>query len=311
MKVRPDAAAQDGRVISSHGRDAVVLDDAGSRVHCRLQGRKLAVVCGDRVHFVLADSEGAAGMITGVMPRATILARLNQRGETEPVAANLTQLACVVASVPAPDFGLCDRYLAAAEWAGLKALVVANKSDLAGHDGLLSSALDDYAGIGYPVVQTSKRAAQGVGDLATRLAGEISVLVGQSGVGKSSLINLLVPGVEARVDEVTRASESGRHTTSTSSLYQLPGGGELIDSPGVRDFAPPLPTPREIAGGYREMAAVAAHCRFQDCLHRREPGCAVLAAAAADRISPRRMASYLRLLELAEQMAERAPRFRR
>jgi ribosome biogenesis GTPase len=297
-----------GRVISSHGRDAVVLDDAGARIHCRLQGRKLAVVCGDGVHFQLAQGEGAAGRITEVLPRRTMLARLNQRGGSEPVAANLTQLACVVAPAPAPDFGLCDRYLAAAEWAGLKACIVANKCDLPDPAGALA-ALDDYVRIGYPVVRASKRAAVGVTELAGRLAGEISVLVGQSGVGKSSLTNLLVPGVEARVDEVTRASESGRHTTSHSSLYPLPGGGELIDSPGVRDFAPPLPAPRDIAGGYREIAALAGACRFQDCRHLREPGCAV--AGAGERISARRLLSYRRMVELAEEMATRAPRFRR
>ena len=303
-----DGPTRAGRVISSHGRDAVVLDDEGLRIHCRLQGRKLSVVCGDGVRFRLAQGEGAAGLLTEVLPRRTALARLNQRGESEPVAANLTQLACVVAPTPAPDFGLCDRYLAAAEWAGLKACIVANKFDLPDPAGALA-ALDEYVRIGYPVVRASKRVADGAAELALRLTGEISVLVGQSGVGKSSLTNLLVPGVEARVDEVTRASESGRHTTSSSSLYPLPGGGELIDSPGVRDFAPPLPAPRDIAGGFREIVALAGDCRFQDCRHRREPGCAV--AVAGERVSARRLASYRRLLDLAEEMAGRTPRFRR
>jgi ribosome biogenesis GTPase len=235
---RTDAEpAQDGRVIASHGRDALVLDDAGQSVPCRLEGRRLSVVCGDRVRWVRARGEGAAGRITEVRPRATVLARLNLRGEVEPVAANLTQLVCVVAPLPAPDFGLCDRYLAAAEWAGLKACVVASKSDLADPSGALAATLGEYVRIGYPVVRASKRAADGVGLLTARLAGETSVLVGQSGVGKSSLINRLVPGVEARVEEVSRATEQGRHTTSTSSLYQLPTGGELIDSPGVRFLA--------------------------------------------------------------------------
>lgn len=312
MKQEPDPVpAQDGRVVASHGRDAVVVDDAGRTVPCRLEGRRLAVVCGDRVRWVRARGEGAAGRITEVRPRATVLARLTLRGETEPVAANLTQLVVVLAPVPAADFGLCDRYLAAAEWAGLKACIVANKSDLADPSGTLAATLDEYARIGYPVVQASKRAADGVAELTARLAGETSVLVGQSGVGKSSLINRLVPGVEARVEEVSRATELGRHTTSTSSLYGLPTGGELIDSPGVRDFSPPLPAPRDLAGGFREMAALAPGCRFQDCRHRREPGCAVAAAVSDARIPARRLASYRRLLDLAEEMAQRAPRIRR
>jgi len=305
----PAAAA--GRVVASHGRDALVEDAAGNRIRCRLQGRRLAVVCGDRVHWQPALTEGGGGIVTGLLPRSTELSRINLRGEREPVAANLTQLVAVVAPVPAPDFGLCDRYLAAAEWAGLKACIVANKSDLPDAEGRLAAGLDDLARLGYPVVRASKRTAGGADALALRLAGETSVLVGQSGVGKSSLTNLLVPGVEAAVDEVTRASESGRHTTTTASLYRLPTGGELIDSPGVRDFAPPLPAAREVAGGYREIAALAGGCRFRDCLHRREPGCAVAAAAHAGTVAERRLASYRQLLGLAEDLARRVPRVRR
>ncbi|HEY7753702.1 MAG TPA: ribosome small subunit-dependent GTPase A [Steroidobacteraceae bacterium] len=311
MTADRSAGARPGRVVASHGRDALVEDDAGGRVRCRLQGRRLAVVCGDRVRWQAGRTEGGGGIVTELLPRTTQLLRISLRGDPEPVAANLTQLVAVLAPVPAPDFGLCDRYLAAAEWARLKACVVANKSDLADPDGRLAEALAGYAQIGYAVLRASKRAADGAAALAARLAGETSVLVGQSGVGKSSLINLLVPGVEAAVDEVSRASETGRHTTTTAWLYRLPTGGELIDSPGVRDFAPPLPAPREIAGGFREIAAEAGHCRFRDCLHRREPGCAVAAAAQAGRVQRRRLASYRALLSLAEEFAARAPRVRR
>jgi ribosome biogenesis GTPase len=297
----------EGRVVASHGRDAIVLEEHGGRVHCRLHGRRLAVVCGDRVRWRPAPTEGGAGIVTQVLPRSCLLARISARGDPEPVAANVTQLVAVLAPRPAPDFGLCDRYLAAAEWNGLAALIVANKSDLGDESGDLGPALEDYARLGYPVVRASRRVAGGVVALAERLAGHTSVLVGQSGVGKSSLTNALVPGVEATVDEVSRATESGRHTTTTAALYALPGGGELIDSPGVRDFSPPLPAPREIGGGYREIAALAADCRFRDCLHRSEPGCRVAQASAEGRMSPRRLASYRRLLGLAEELAARAP----
>jgi ribosome biogenesis GTPase / thiamine phosphate phosphatase len=303
----PPAPTREGRVVASHGRDAVVADEAGNRIHCRLQGRKLAVVCGDRVRWSPGRTEGGAGVIVERLPRRSLLARVSARGEAEPVAANLTQLVAVVAPVPAPDFGLCDRYLAAAEWSGLGACIVVNKTDLGDPQGRLAPALEAYARIGYPVVRTSRRGPDGVEALRERLTGGTSVLVGQSGVGKSSLTNALVPGVEAAVDEVSRASEAGRHTTTASSLWVLPSGGELVDSPGVRDFSPPLPPGREIAGGFREIGALATQCRFRDCLHLREPGCAVAAGLAAGAIDARRLESYRHLLRLAEDMAARAP----
>lgn len=301
------SAARDGRVVASFGRDALVVDESGVRVHCRLQARRLAVVCGDRVQWTAARTEGGTGLILRVLPRRTLLARMNQRGEAEVVAANLTLLVAVLAPVPAPDFGLCDRYLAAAELAGLRALVVGNKSDLTDAGGPLAAELEVYRGLGYTVVRSSKRMADGIDALAAGLAGEVSVLVGQSGVGKSSLINRLAPGAGAAVDELPSVSGAGRHTTSTSAQFALPAGGELIDSPGVRDFAPPLPPIREIAGGFREIAAAAADCRFRDCLHRREPGCAVARAALDGTLSARRLSSYRGLLELADRMARRAP----
>jgi len=301
-----------GRVVASHGRDATIADDAGAQVRCRLRGRKLAVVCGDRVRWSPARTEGGAGIVVEVLPRCNVLARIDARGAAEAVAANLTQLVAVVAPWPAPDFGLCDRYLAAAEWSGLDACVVANKSDLQEGFADLAEPLEDYGRIGYAVVSAGKLRAGGIEALRQRLAGATSVLVGQSGVGKSSLTICLVPGVEARVAEVSRASESGRHTTSTASLYTLPTGGELIDAPGVRDFAPPLPAPREVAGGFREIAQHAADCRFRDCLHRKEPGCAVQAASESGGVSARRLRSYLKLLALAEAFAAKtATRVRR
>jgi ribosome biogenesis GTPase len=301
------AAVREGRVVASHGRDAVVADETGLRVHCRLQGRRLSVVCGDRVRWSLATTEGGTGVITALLPRRNCLSRIDARGAAEPVAANLSQVVAVLAPVPAPDFGLCDRYLAAAEWNGLGACIVANKCDLDAPSRELDDGLAEYARIGYPVVRSSKRLEGGTDVLRDRLSGATSVLVGQSGVGKSSLTNALIPGIEAAVDEVSRASGAGRHTTTSARLYALPSGGELIDSPGVRDFAPPLPAAREVAGGFREIALRAGGCRFRDCLHRGEPGCQVAAAREAGEIAARRLDSYRRLLELAEEMSARAP----
>jgi ribosome biogenesis GTPase len=296
----------DGRVVANHGRHVVVEDAAGQRHACRLFGRRLAPVCGDRVTWSLEAAEGASGLVTEILPRDTVLARTSQRGDAEEIAANLDQLLAVIAPVPAPDFAICDRYLAAAEWAGLAAGVVLNKMDLRDRAGPeLDAELGHYASLGYPVVETARTGAIGIDRLARVLAAHTSVLVGQSGVGKSSLTNLLVPGVEAAVNEISRATEEGRHTTTASMLYHLPGGGELIDSPGVRDFSPPTPPPRDVASGFREIVAAGASCRFSNCLHDGEPGCTVAAEAAAGRIPARRLASYRRLLEMARQFDDR------
>ncbi|KPJ82401.1 MAG: hypothetical protein AMJ58_01375 [Gammaproteobacteria bacterium SG8_30] len=295
-----------GRIVAAHGRRVVVEARDGTTRACRLFGRKLQVVCGDDVQWVEAEAEGADGLVVSAGTRRSELARINASGVAEVIVANLDQLVAVLAPVPEPDFELCDRYLAAAEWAGLDAAVTLNKSDLPGaSDPGVVAELDTYERLGYPAVRTCKRPEPSVEPLRRLLRDRVSVLVGQSGVGKSSLLNLLVPGVEAAVQEVSRATEEGRHTTTASSLYHLPGDGDLIDSPGVRDFAPPLPAPRDVASGFREVHAAGVGCRFPDCRHDGEPGCAVEAAAAEGHISPRRLTSYRRLLRLAGTMEER------
>lgn len=302
----PEENARTGRIVAAHGRRVVVEDESGREHACRLFGRRLDVVCGDHVRWVEEDAEGATGLVVEALPRRSELSRINLSGDPEQVVANLDQLVAVLAPVPAPDFSLCDRYLAAAEWAGLQAAVVLNKDDLpeAGSDALRSE-LETYRRLGYPVATTSKRRADGADGLRGVLAGRTSVLVGQSGVGKSSLINLLVPGVEAAVQEISRATEEGKHTTTAAVLYHLPGGGELIDSPGVRDFSPPLPSPRDVASGFRELDGLAVECRYPDCRHAGEPGCLVEARVAAGTISARRLASYRQLLRLAGEIEDR------
>jgi ribosome biogenesis GTPase len=300
------AQARTGRIVAAHGRRVVVEDDDGSQRPCRLFGRRLDAVCGDRVHWVEEETEGADGLVVEVLPRRSELSRIDQSGAPERVVANLDQLVAVLAPVPAPDLSLCDRYLAAAEWAGLDAAVVLNKDDLEAADGpWLQHELETYRRIGYPVARTSKRREGGADRLQELLQGRTSVLVGQSGVGKSSLINVLVPGVEAAVQEISRATEEGRHTTTAAMLYHLPGGGELMDSPGVRDFSPPLPAPRDVASGFRELAELAVECRYPDCRHDGEPGCMVEQRLASGAVSARRLASYRQLLKLSADIEDK------
>ena len=313
MKKPPQAPAgvtlTRGRVVASHGSHLTIEDGEGHHVPCRLHGRRLSAVCGDEVRWGYAPGE-ATGLVGEVLPRRTVLARLSMLGAAEPVVANLSQVAVVAAAVPAPDWFVIDRYLAAAAWAGLQALVVFNKVDL----GVTESAAEEltgYQALGYPVVRTSSRGDPGTADLAAALSSEVSVLVGQSGTGKSSLLNVVLPDARALTQEISTATEEGRHTTTHAVLHHLAGGGELIDSPGVRDYAPPLPELRQVSSGFVEIAALGTGCRFQDCLHSREPGCAVREALAAGGLRTRRYDSYRHLLTLAREMHERFPNRRK
>jgi len=233
------------------------------------------------------------------LPRRTELTRPDRRGRVEVLAANLDLIVVVVAPEPPVDPFVTDRYLAAAEAMGCAAIVVANKCDL---DAPPPQGLAEYERIGYPVVSVSAETGAGADELAGMLSGHCGILVGQSGVGKSSLLNALVPGSDVPTGTLSDATGEGRHTTTASMLHDLPGGGELIDSPGVRDYAPALRAADEVFRGFREIAAAAPHCRFADCRHLREPNCAVKAAVEAGAISPRRYESYRRLRRLTEEL---------
>jgi ribosome biogenesis GTPase len=231
---------------------------------------------------------------------------VSSSGRAEAVVANLTQLIAVVAPLPEPDWFVVDHYLAAAAWSGITALIAFNKAELEA-PATAAAELGAFLAIGYPIVKCSTRGAPGIGTLAARLAGATSVLVGQSGTGKSSLLNALAPEAQAVTQEISAATEQGRHTTSHAVLHRLASGGDLIDSPGVRGYAPPLPEARAIASGFAEIAAAASGCRFSDCLHDAEPGCAVREAVAAGRVGARRFESFRRLVGLTREFAGRYP----
>ncbi|HEX7417648.1 MAG TPA: ribosome small subunit-dependent GTPase A, partial [Steroidobacteraceae bacterium] len=218
----------------------------------------------------------------------------------------------VIALRPPPDWFVVDRYLAAAASAGIAALLVLNKCELerdAAADAALHAEFAAYAAAGYPCLACSARAGSGIETLLARLAGETAVLVGQSGVGKSSLVKRLVPDAIAATGELVR-EEEGRHTTTASRLYDLPivagaratTPGHLIDSPGVRDFAPAIDRLELRSLGFTEIERLAGGCRFADCQHMREPSCAVIQAVEAGTLHPRRYESYRRLRRLNDEL---------
>lgn len=285
-------------MLASYGRGALV-ESEGAIFRCSLVGRKLRPVCGDRIEWTNAPGGGGPG-VESVEPRRNLLERIDARGRAEPVAANLDRLAIMVAPVPAPDWFLADRYWAGARLKDLDALLIVNKADL-GADAV-HAELAAYRGIGLACHEISALRGDGIGELLAALAGGATFLVGQSGVGKSSLINALAPGAAAETSELTRDLE-GRHTTTTARRYRLGPDCALIDAPGVRDFAPPATLQRAAEIGFVEVHRAAAGCRFNDCRHYEEPGCAVRAAVLGGGIDARRYESYRRLFRLYDKLA--------
>ncbi|HYM43394.1 MAG TPA: ribosome small subunit-dependent GTPase A [Steroidobacteraceae bacterium] len=300
----------EARVVATFGRHLMVRDGAGRQLRARPFGRSLTVVCGDQVRC-RPDARHEELHVLEVLPRHSALYRTNLRGRSEPVVANLQHLLVVLAPLPVPDLFVVDRYLAAAASAGLSATLVVNKDEL-GVPAALAAELTAYASAGYGIVRCSALTGAGSGELLAAVPpGAIAALVGQSGVGKSSLIAQQLPQQRLAIGELA-SDEAGRHTTTAARLFDLPGGRGLIDSPGVRDFAPAVERLEPRSLGFVEVERLAADCRFPDCQHLREPDCAVRAAVGAGAFHPRRYESFRRLRRLHEKLSEaRGPGRRR
>ena len=220
------------------------------------------------------------------------------RGQLKPVAANIDQIVIVFAPLPHPHANLIDRYLIAAEHAGIRPLLLLNKADLLDehNSAHIDRLLATYRQLDYPLLEVSAQDGAGMDELRQRLDDRVSVFVGQSGVGKSSLVNSLLPGIDTRVGALSEQTGKGTHTTTTARLFHFPNGGELVDSPGIREFGLGHVSRQTIEEGFIEFRPLLGHCRFRDCKHDREPGCALLAALADGRIQEQRMHSYRHII---------------
>jgi ribosome biogenesis GTPase len=285
-----------GVVTAAFGRHYEVTLADGRVVNGIPRGKKSPYACGDRV--TLGPRHDSEAQILGHAPRTSLLYRSDEWKE-KLIAANATQVVIVVAVEPAYSAELVSRALVAARHEGLRALVVLNKCDLAAGLPRAREQLAPFVAIGVPVLELSARSD--AGPLLPWLAGHTSVLVGQSGMGKSTLVNALVPEAGAATREISMALDAGKHTTTHARMYELPNGGQLIDSPGLQAFGLAHLTRGEIELGFAEFVPHLGHCRFRDCRHENEPDCAIKAAITAGRIDPRRLAHFVAIADESER----------
>lgn len=298
-------------IIRNTGASYVARTADGTEVKCvvkgnfRIKGIRTTnpVAVGDRVALSAPGPDGTA-YIEKVLPRTNYIVRRasNLSKAVHIIAANI-DCAMLVATLSHPEtsFTFIDRFLATAEAYSVKAMLVINKTDILADedDGLeyLDAVKHLYTTIGYDVVAVSARTGQGLDDLRQRLAGRTTLLSGNSGVGKSTLINALIPGLDLRTGEISAAHDSGMHTTTFSEIYTLPGGGDIIDTPGVRGFGVVEFDKHDAGHFFPEIFKHSHNCRFDNCTHTHEPGCAVLEALENNLIAQSRYNSYLSILE--------------
>lgn len=304
------SSEQIGLVICRYSKhfevEALEGDDQGKVHQCTIRTNLGSIVTGDRV--IWRSGSQSTGVIEARVERSSLLERPDNFGKLKPVAANINQMLIVIACEPAPQINLIDRYLVAAELMNIRPVIVLNKADLLNEENAkqLDAMLSVYRALNYDVekIVSSRHQAADLAGLPTLIDHRTSIVVGQSGVGKSSFINTLLPEAQLEVGDLSTGTREGTHTTTKAKLFHLPCGGQLIDSPGIRDFSLWHISPQQLQQGFVEIAELLGQCRFRDCQHEHEPGCAILAAAQSNQIHPLRFESYERIkAAIAEQQS--------
>ncbi len=305
-----ESSTQTARVISHHGRqlyaEAENPDKSPRKIKCKIRQNLGDIACGDFVIVQQAlDPDGriktgeSQNVVVAVKERTNLLVKTGFAGAIKPVAANIGQLVIVTSLKPKPNPYLIDRYITAAENLPAKVLIIINKIDLldknAKQDIADLTAL--YHGIGYRVISSSIKKNIGLDEISDALSNTTSILVGLSGVGKSSIVKSILPKEEIKIGETSAASGEGKHTTTVSALYHLKDNGIIIDSPGVRDFTPDNKSLDEITNGFIDVRQFNGACKFTNCSHTNEPECAMKQAVIDNQLNKQRFDNYLRLIQ--------------
>ncbi|WP_432460194.1 small ribosomal subunit biogenesis GTPase RsgA [Agarivorans sp. QJM3NY_25] len=295
---------QEGTIISRFGQHADVEANDGEIFRCNMRRSIDSLVTGDEVVWRAGNEEqsGIRGVIEARHERRTVLTRPDFYDGIKAIASNIDQVVIVSAVLPEFSTNIVDRYLVAVEDVGLEPVILLNKIDLLDPEQqkIIHTQLENYRHLGYKIIYASTKQEQGLQELAQHLVNKTSIFVGQSGVGKSSLVNSLLPEQSIDTKEVSEQSGLGQHTTTTARLYHLNCGGRLIDSPGVREFQLWHLEKERVAWGFIEFRQWLNQCRFRDCKHQGDPGCAIQEAIESGKIKQQRFDSYLRLLETME-----------
>ena len=289
-----------GRVVAHLGKALLVENNEGVTSRCKKRSQLEQPAVGDHVEWI--QTEEGAGRVEKILARKSLLSRPAKNGNTRPVAANLNQIVVILAVKPNIDPLLLDQYLIVCEFQEIAPLIVLNKVDLLDDESRqrTDELIGIYQAIGYEIIEVSAEEKTGLDTLRARLRDETSILVGQSGVGKSSITNALLPDLELQTKVLSTASGLGKHTTTATTLYKLPEGGDIIDSPGVNIFGLAHITEKTLAYGFREIRQYAEQCKFSDCMHLKEPKCAVKDNIETGHIANTR---YLRYLKLRDKLS--------
>jgi ribosome biogenesis GTPase len=295
---------QSGRIVAHFGSQVELesIQDTSLTIRCHLRANLGSLVTGDLVIF--RTGQNNEGVVVAICDRSNSLSRPNSHGEIKPVAANIDYILLLVACEPLTYSHLIDRYLVAAENCHIEPILLLNKIDLLDEQSWqeMNELLAPYIKLGYRTMNISALKADSLKELNLWLAGKTCVFVGQSGIGKSSLIQTLLPEQTLRIGEISQANKKGKHTTTTARLYHFPEGGNLIDSPGIREFGLWHMTPEEILYGFKELREYVGLCKFRDCKHEKEPKCALKTALNEGHINPRRFESYQRILNTLTEL---------